>query len=70
MASTPSPDPEMRDAVGVASERRSTAGTPWWVWVLGILIAFVAMSLLVAMTVPEILGGGPPGGGGPGGMSH
>lgn len=70
MASTQSlPDPGTGDTVGVASERGSTAGTPRWVWVLGILIAFISLSLLVSMYVPEILGGGPPGGG-PGGMNH
>lgn len=45
--------------------------TPPWVWVLGVVIAFAALSMLASMLIPFLTGGmdsGPGGPGGPGGQ--
>lgn len=52
------------------TEPRTGTRTPLWVWVLGAVIAFAALSMLASMLIPFLMGGmdgGHVGPGGPGG---
>lgn len=51
---------------------RPRAKTPLWVWILGILIAFAAVTMMWEMTVPMYLSGmgAETHTGGPGGGNH
>ena len=54
----PGPDPDSEDDAGARLDRGTAAGTPRWVWVLGVVIAVALIALFVVLHLTGTLGPG------------
>ena len=52
------PRPDDEDDASASLHRRSTTGTPGWMWVLGIVVGIALIMLLVVLHLTGTLGPG------------